>query len=950
MPALKVEQFGGQLPAWDQRLLPPGQAAASTNGYLFSGALKGWRQPKVLRALTNPAARMAFRLPTLSEAQAFAYLVFKAIPQNLDTVTIGDVIYRWRSQADIAITPMTIGDVFIGPAFPVDILVAAQNLLAAITADQGTNLNAGVLYGMNTVANQDVKWSRQGTSSSVGLLDPILGLVNIAGTNYTYLQVGSVDFGAAYNLVGVAESTANARATWLKDLLAFADTTVTYQGGSNAYFNNDITAPATWLEFNDQDTNVLKSQVVDDKYNRYYAASPSQPPSYNPYDRIKQGKPFWLLGVPPPGCAPNVAVAGGGNNFLLGGSVAGGGEYVGTSNSVYLLPITPTGATTITDIKFVPSVIQLLLIGDLLNANFQGVVYNDNNGVPGGLYDVTPNVATISGSNTSVATFTTPVNLLAGQKYWIGVAIDSVFHFAAQFGGITNMVGFTNSYTNGPPQNAPGPSNGLLQNLIGINMWADCVSADVVEARSYVYTWVSAYNEEGPPSPATLVNGWSNGVWTIGLWQPPPNDQGIKRNLTSINIYRTVVGSGGNATFFLVANVPITTGTYIDILANDVVSLKNQMPSTNWFPPPENLQGIIAMPNGIMAGFAENQVWFCEPFHPHAWPPGYVLTTEFPIVGLGLTSGALVVCTSTVPYVVQGNAPGAMVLTKCALANPCASRGSIVSGDAAVTYMSPNGLIQVTPQAVATNTTDLWFTREQWTALTPQKFARAIYLASCYFAYGSTSPATVIPADNSVAQQGFTIELDADSQSFTIWPQPGGHRLGYNTLQSHTGFNIDNVLTDGYTGIGLLISNGSIYWYDFTDANPVMVTYVWRSKIYQQNTKKNYEAAKVFFQVPPGTPALAPVRNELPPTDPSWATLGANQYLIVRTYADIEGDAAGNSTGNMVLVDCREVRSSGELLRLPSGFKCEMWQWEITGRVTVSNMQVATSAKDLSNV
>jgi len=942
MPAIKLEQFGGQLPAWDQRLLPPGQAAASTNGYLFSGALKGWRTPKVLRALTNPAARFAFRIPTVNETQALAYLLFLTNPLNYDTVQIGDVIYRWRSSASVVLLPLTIGDVLIG-TLPSD---TAINLLAAITADNGTNQNAGVLYGRDTIANPDVKSYPQGGAPQLGLSPPEVGLVNIGGTNYTFLQVGSVDFGAAYNNVGVAESTANVRTTWLMDLLSLADTTATYKGGSNAVFNNNITSPATWLEFNDQDTNVLKSQVVDDQYQRYYAASPSQPPKYNTYERIQQGKPFWQLGVPPPGCAPMVSVAGGGNNLILGSYVNGGGQVVGQSNYIYLIPITPPGATTVTDIKFTPSPNQafsngLLGSGDILAGHFQGVIYEDNNGVPGGLFDITPVFTSISSTNTSVATFTNPPALLANTQYWIGIAIDSAFIFGATFGFITNMASFQNTFTNGPPDNA----SGLTTNQISINMWADCVSQDVIESRSYVYTWQSAYGEEGPPSPATLVNGWSNGTWTIGLFQPPPNDQGILRNLTTINIYRTIVATGGSTVFYYVATVPIGTNSYVDMASNQKVALNNQLQSTNWFPPPENLQGFVALPNGIMAGFAENQIWFCQPFQPHAWPPQFVITTEFPIVGLGVTSGALVACTATVPYVIQGNAPGTMASTKCSLANPCMSRGSIVGGDNAVTYMSPNGLIQVTPQAVATNTTDLWFTRDQWQALTPQKYTRAIYLASCYFCYGSTSPSPVVPADNSVSQQGFTIELDADNQSFTIWPQPGGHRLGFNNLNSHTGFNIDNVLTDPWTGIGLLISNGNVYFYDFSDPQSTMTVYTWRSKIYQQNTKKNFEAMKVFFQIPKGTPAPNPaVRNQLPANDPSWQTLGANQYAILRTFADFDG------TGEMVLVDCREVQNSGELLRIISGFKCEMWQWEVTARVTISNLQIATSAKELANV
>jgi hypothetical protein len=267
--------------------------------------------------------------------------------------------------------------------------------------------------------------------------------------------------------------------------------------------------------------------------------------------------------------------------------------------------------------------------------------------------------------------------------------------------------------------------------------------------------------------------------------------------------------------------------------------------------------------------------------------------------------------------------------------------------------MSPNGLIQVTPNGECVNTTDLWFTRDRWQSLVPQKFTRAIELVSSYFCFGTTAPLGS-PPDNSVAQAGFSIELAADAQSFTIWPQAGGHRLGLQLFTSHVlvngvGQNIDNVLCDPWTGIGILISNGSMYYYDFSDPAPTIIPYDWLSKIYQNNAKKNYAAYKVFFQVPPGVAAPGD-RFEADPTDPGWATLGPTQYLIVKVYADIGVDANNNPDGSMVLVDCKEVQRSGELLRLPSGFKAEQWQFELIGRVNVSNLQVATSAKELANV
>ena len=63
MSALKLDKYGGMLPAWDSRLLPDGQADYSLNAYLFSGALTGWRQPKLLRMLNNSAAQFVYRVP-----------------------------------------------------------------------------------------------------------------------------------------------------------------------------------------------------------------------------------------------------------------------------------------------------------------------------------------------------------------------------------------------------------------------------------------------------------------------------------------------------------------------------------------------------------------------------------------------------------------------------------------------------------------------------------------------------------------------------------------------------------------------------------------------------------------------------------------------------------------------------------------------------------------------
>jgi hypothetical protein len=324
-------------------------------------------------------------------------------------------------------------------------------------------------------------------------------------------------------------------------------------------------------------------------------------------------------------------------------------------------------------------------------------------------------------------------------------------------------------------------------------------------------------------------------------------------------------------------------------------------------------------------GWRSNELWFSEAYRPHAWPSGYVLTTEFPIVGIGVCGQSIVICTQGSPYVASGVNPSAMALTKINLPEPCLHRGSIISTDTTVLYVSQNGLIQISQSGAGSNVTEGWITRERWQALTPQKHVRAIKHATSYFAFGS------IQDSPNIIRQGFTVELSPQDQtSFTVWPQPGGHRLGFGQLSSPNDFDIDNIQLDPWTGIAMLVQNGSIYYYDFTDANPVIVPYKWRSKIYQQLSRKNFAAMKLWFTVPGTTPAQ--VDRD---TDDPQPVLGPQQYGILRVYADDQ------------LYQTRELRYSGELLRIYSRSKYESWQFEVEGRVVVSNVQVATSVKEL---
>jgi hypothetical protein len=598
---------------------------------------------------------------------------------------------------------------------------------------------------------------------------------------------------------------------------------------------------------------------------------------------------------------------------------------------------------------------------------FTGVIYSDNgedapldllqSGVPmntqqgayglatvpvptgGPIISAFPGQTYISGTGGQTATTNgTPLALLGGTKYWIGFMVQSsdivLESFLAGTAGATATIG----PNLGPPATAPVMTMGQPD----IEVWMDLTGESVEETRAYVYTWVTDYGEEGPPSPPTLNDGWTNGTWEIGLFSPTADEMGVTRNITQTNLYRTISGQNGGTTYFFVDTFDVTLGTYIDAQTDNIVAENNELASTNWSPPPEGLQGMLAMPNGMIVGFKANEIWFCEPYRPHAWPPSYVMTTDFPIVGIGVQSQSVIACTQSSPAIFTGTAPANMSQIKVTFPEPCISRGSVVSSDKGVFYSSANGLILVSQSGAAHNVTQGWITRERWDALTPPENIRAVKHISTYFAFGTTSgvPPT---EDTSVAQEGFTIEMSsvADMESFTIYPQPGDHRIGFSTLQAPNGINMDNIMIDPWSGVCITIQGGDVYYYDFSDPAPQIQKSLWRSKKFQGGYKDNFAAMRVWFDIPPGGPQTPPAtRTETEPTFTTspGMTFVPGMFGIVRVIAD----------GKYVTE--RELRYSTELMRIASGFKATTWQWEIESVMSVTSIKASPSIKELAKV
>lgn len=255
------------------------------------------------------------------------------------------------------------------------------------------------------------------------------------------------------------------------------------------------------------------------------------------------------------------------------------------------------------------------------------------------------------------------------------------------------------------PLGVPAPITASTVSVTG----SPTEATDIPETRVYTYTVVnkeSGFDYESAPAPASAeVSVRIGQSVTVGGFASIPAGYTI----THRRIYRATSG-----VFLFVAEIPVASTSYSDSILAE--GLAEELPSLTWLPPPDTLKGLINLPGGIMAGFTGRDVFFCDPYRPHAWPIQYMQSLDFPVVGLGRMDTTLAVMTTGTPYFIQGSSPDSMVVIKSDLEQACASKRSIVSFNGAVLYASPDGLVSLSPSG-SKIITEKYFTRAQWQAL-----------------------------------------------------------------------------------------------------------------------------------------------------------------------------------------------------------------------------------------
>lgn len=423
-----------------------------------------------------------------------------------------------------------------------------------------------------------------------------------------------------------------------------------------------------------------------------------------------------------------------------------------------------------------------------------------------------------------------------------------------------------------------------------------------VATRSYLYTFVNIYGEESAPSPPLVLAGNADGTWNMtGIVDPTTGQFDNYATYQKKYVYRTITSASGVATFFRVAEIAPGTTTFADTVADTVLANQLQLESTTWAVAPTGMQGVILMPSGFMIGWVGKDVYFSEVFHPHAWPAEYIITVEFPIVGLGVVGNTCVVCTQGYPSAIQGVHPASTSLTKSTSNEPCLSRGSIVSTPNGVVYASQNGLVLAAPGGF-TNITEKLMTREQWLTSFAPKLLRAARYQNGFLALRLLSSAA--------NRTGFFLD-------------PSALQVALTELSELS--NTVNVFPDIWSGEVLIIQNNTVRQWDpqVDDYLPVL----WRSKEFQLKKNENFGAYSIYWD-----------QTRFRSNSFGTAIIASDVAVRFRAWC------------NRALVYDRTVPKNGLPCRLPSGFKGDIWQFEIRARAPVYSCHIATTERMLAQV
>jgi hypothetical protein len=471
------------------------------------------------------------------------------------------------------------------------------------------------------------------------------------------------------------------------------------------------------------------------------------------------------------------------------------------------------------------------------------------------------------------------------------------------------------------------PTGALTATIVG-------AGTGPVYSRMYVYTRVTDFGEESEPCPISNEVEWQAGE-TVTLSGFAAAAAG--RNFTKQRIYRLQSSVTAGADLFFIAERADTTADFVDNIAVDAFA--EVLPSREWNPPPDDLQGLSAGPAGMMAAFVGKDVYFCEPYRPHAWPEKYILTVDYPVVALGWFGSTLVIMTEGLPYVAAGTHPENMVLEKIEQNLPCINARGVVDLGYAVAYPSFDGLVTIGPGGASVVTQAL-MPRNTWLKTGPDSFVAGQYNGRYFASYA------YLDAAGNADQGTFIIDLTGETP-FLLRAAVKADACFYSIPESK---------------LYMLIDGGIYEWDALGEVNEIMT---WQSKqfvlpaptsfgciliegsnqltpdeqaaIAERNAEIEAENAAIFAQDSIGGELNGAAFNVHPINGDELIDVPEDTFVLVSVYGD-----------NRLVATVSRVN---QVVRLPANLgKARIWEVTVNGTTPIDQISLAGTPRELNTI
>lgn len=698
--------------------------------------------------------------------------------------------------------------------------------------------------------------------------------------------------------------------------------------------------PDVWIPLPDPNSSVCRSPLADDTSHRVYWTNPpgSSPAGqfWNTYARIAAGntganRPYSLGTIQPSSTiGPSVSVSGGttdGSIPLITRS------YLWTYVNQYgeeSAPSAPSNVVTgAPDGTWVISGMPTSAPANPAGFNYPPItgvnLYRTSTGTATGaqFYRVASFVFASSGSIGAIAIYS------GGSGYVVG----DTGTIAGGGGDATYQVLQVNSVDPGGSGYAVGDT-GLISGGSGDALYT--VQSVDVNGAVVTFTFTGGTTYTGAKAVATTTAGVqpgsgtgfhvdttaSGGPISAAVLATAYNTTGAVLEVQLTGTGTGYTNSAASATSDGGAQAGIGSGLQLIVTVHPVSPYTDALPDTvavnmltlisaAWGNPPAGLDGLTALPGGMLVGFTDNTVHFCEQDRPHTWPSAYDQSVQYPIVGFGVWQQSLVVLTKGYPSTGSGNSPTNFVFTQVRVPEPCISRGSIITDLMGVYYASQNGLVMLNyfgmqNQTLSTMTKNIWLNRFKATQLIACRH-RAQYLA-----LRTDSSGTGFLIDYAEQRMG-VMELNTFSSATAVW-------------------------NDEFSGDAYVCAAGKVYRWDSPSTGPL--NFRWRSKQFYGSAPVSIGACQISLDpavlTPPPSPNTFPMNN-----GDTSLVLPSGINAVVNIYAGPDGAH---------LVMSKNLTAVREIFRIPGGFKVFDWQIEIVSRVGIRSIELASTMRELKGV